>query len=218
MKLTHPSLAVLSALIGLAFSTAGCAQNARPQPVAVTADNPAFAPVAEKRVAGIMSTLALSDAAQAARVKQHVLNFMVTTKNAYEGNAPLTGDALRAALVQARTTLYAALDAEKLTDDQLVTIKNGLSANHFAINYNAFVDLIPALTDEEKTYIRTQLATAFDEAILLNEGSEKGALFHKVRGRINNYLSQRGYDLKQLSVERNERNKNRRSRAATPGS
>jgi|GEM_PF-6876206 hypothetical protein len=216
MKLTPPSLALFSALIGLAFSTAGCAQNARPQPVVVVADNPAFAPVAEKRVTGIMSALKLADAEQAARVKQHILNFMVTTKNAYEGKQPLTGDALREALVQARTAFYAALDSEQLTEDQLIVIKNGLAGGHFNREYNAVQELIPTLTEEEKAYIREQLKSGFDDAIILNDGEAKGAVFHKIRGRNNNYLAKRGYDLKKLSQELKERNQNKRANSAKP--
>ena len=51
------------------------------------------------------------------------------------------------------------------------------------------------------------LQSAVHEAILLNEGTAKGEAFHKMRGRINNYLSKRGYDLKKLSEERNARMK-----------
>ncbi len=211
MKHLLPALALF--LSATALPSTSVAAPAAPTPV--VADIPAHATVAEKRASGIMATLKLADTGQAARVKQHIVNFMLTTKAAYEGKTPLTGDALQQALVKARTELYAALNAEKLTADQQVIIKNGLSANHYKINYDAFLNLIPKLTDEEKIYIHKQLITAFDDAVILNEGEAKGQVFHKVRGRINNYLSKRGYDLKQLSIERNERNQKKKPAAGS---
>jgi hypothetical protein len=186
---------------------------AQPMPSAAVAEDPANNAVAEKRSSGIMATLKLNDAEQAARVKQYIVNFILMLKNVYEGKTPPAGDAKRAALLKAREELYAGMSVEKLTAEQQLVVKNGLSANHFKINYDAFIDLVPKLTDEEKAYIHAQLAEVCDEAVLLNAGTEKGELFHKTRGRINNYLSKRGYDLKALSQERNARNQ-----AAKPAS
>lgn len=201
-----PASRFLAALLlaAAALPPAAIGQSA---PAPVAAEDPANNAVAEKRASGIMDTLKLSDAKQAARVKQHIVNFVISIKNIHEGKNAPAGEAKDAALAKARTELYAGLNAEKLTPEQQVVVKNGLSANHYKINYDAFVDLVPTLTAEEKTYIAEQLTTAFDAAVILNEGTAKGEVFHKVRGKINIYLSKRGYDLKKLSIERNERNK-----------
>jgi hypothetical protein len=217
-KQTIPSFSFRRSAFSLLLAIAALAAmpskaTAQPMPPAVVAEDPANNAVAEKRSSGIMATLKLSDVEQAARVKQYIVNFILTLKNVYEGKNPPAGDAKRAALLKAREALYAGMNVEKLTAEQQLVVKNGLSANHFKINYDAFIDLVPKLTDEEKTYIHTQLAEVCDEAVLLNVGTEKGELFHKTRGRINNYLSKRGYDLKALSVERNARNQ-----AAKPAS
>lgn len=198
-------LSCLLALATLAIPPSpAIAQPTAPTPV--VAEDPAFNAVAERRASGMMATLDLADAARAARVKQHIVNFMIALKNIHEGKNPPSGEARTQALTRVRSDLYSALEAERLSAEQQVVVKNGLSANHFKINYDAFLNLIPRLTDEEKAYLHAQLATGFDEAVILNDGTAKGAVFHKIRGRINNYLSQRGYDLKQLSQERNERN------------
>jgi Protein of unknown function (DUF3826) len=200
-----PSRVVLLAVVIAA--TFPVSVTAAEMPAAVVAEDSANNAVAEKRSSGIMETLKLADKDQAARVKRHIVNFILTLKNIHEGKNAPQGDAKKEALVKARGELYAGLEAEKLTTEQQEVVKNGLSANHFKINYDAFLGLIPKLTDEEKKYIHDQLATGFDEAVLLNEGTAKGDVFHKLRGRINNYLAKRGYDLKQLSIERNARTK-----------
>lgn len=170
----------------------------------IPAEDPAFAPVAERRTGGIMEALEFDDEARAARVRRIVRNFMVDTKNINEGSK-VPDDAKRARLEQARATLFAGFEAEELDEEQRLTILNGLSANHYRINYDAFLNLVPDLTDEQKKYIHEQLADVCNEAILLNSGSEKGELFIHRRGRINNYLSDQGYDLKELSKARNAR-------------
>jgi hypothetical protein len=203
----NPLSRVLLLAAALTVASQWIATSAPEIPQAVVAEDSANNAVAEKRSSGILETLKLVDKEQAARVKRYIVNFILTLKNIHEGKSAPQGDAKTAALVKARGELYAGLEAEKLTTQQQEVVKNGLSANHFKINYDAFLDLVPKLTDEEKTYIHDQLASVFDEAILLNEGTAKGEAFHKVRGRINVYLSKRGYDLKQLSIERNARMK-----------
>lgn len=173
-------------------------------PDPVPAEDPAFAPVAERRTDGIMSAIEFDDPEMAARIRRQVRNFIVDTKNINEGSR-VPDERKRGRLEQARATLESAFDAEELDASRRLAIKNGLSANHYRINYDAFLDLVPGLTAEQKKYIHEQLAEVCDEAILLNSGREKGELFIERRGRINNYLSREGYDLKALSVERNER-------------
>lgn len=183
-------------------------------PAGVVAENPDSVAVAQKRSSGIMEELKLTDAAQAAHVKQGIEDFIVTLKNLHEGKTPPVGDAKKAALADARTKLYAMLDAEKLTDDQKLIVKNGLVANHYRINYDAFLFLVPDLKPEEKQQIHDILSDAFDDAIVLNSGTAKGQAFEKRRGRVNAYLSKQGYDLKALSKVRNEKLQQRKVKPA----
>lgn len=178
-------------------------------PEPVVAENPAFQPVAESRADEAIKPLDLKDAGRAARVRRYVLNFIIDAKNINEGSK-VPENEKRGELEQARAALYAGFEAEKLDEEQRLVIKNGLSANHFRINYDAFLELVPNLTPEQKAYIHEQLAEVTHEAILLNSGSEKGELFVDRRGRINNYLSDQGYDLKALSVARNQRIRSQR--------
>lgn len=192
-------------VVALSLSGASVTTFAQEMPPAVTAEDPAIVAVAERRSSGMVEALKLEDADKSARIKQHVVNFIITLKNIHEGKDAPTGDAKQAELEKARDALYGGLDAEQLTEAQKLVIKNGLSANHYRINYDAFLNLVPTLTDEEKQYIHEQLAEVCERAILLNSGEAKGELFKNRRGRINNYLSERGYDLKALSEVRNAR-------------
>lgn len=180
------------------------AASAAELPTRLTAENPDFQPVAERRTDGILEDLTLQKAEQAPQIRRYVLNFIIRTKNINEGST-VPENQKRQELEKARTALYAGFDAVDLSDEQRLVIKNGLSANHYRINYDAFIDLVPDLTAKQKQYIHEQLAEVCHEAILLNSGSEKGEMFMKTRGRINNYLSDQGYDLKELSVARNAR-------------
>ncbi|MGC4032857.1 MAG: DUF3826 domain-containing protein [Tepidisphaeraceae bacterium] len=114
-----------------------------------------------------------------------------------------------------RSTLYASLDAEKLNDAQKEVVKNGLCANYYRINYDAFLFLVPDLKPEEKQQIHDILIDAYDEAIVLNTGDAKGKAFEKRRGKINVYLTKQGYDLKALSKIRNEKLQQRKVKPAT---
>ena len=174
----------------------------------VAAAVPGFTTVAEGRAEGIVKSLELGDVEKTARVKRDIVNFIIRVKNVHEG-PEVSEEEKRPRLDEARRLLYAGFDTEKLTDGQRLIIKNGLCANHFKINYDSFLELVPKLTADQKTYIHKEFAEVCDEAILLNSGTEKGALFVKRRGRVNTYLSKQGYDLKALSIERNERNKAR---------
>ena len=59
----------------------------------------------------------------------------------------------------------------------------------------AFKDMIPSLTEEQKKYIYDNLVEAREHAMDAGSSKEKHAWFGKYKGRINNYLSAKGYDL-----------------------
>ena len=56
--------------------------------------------------------------------------------------------------------------------------------------------MIPTLTQEEKAQIMAWLVEAREFAIDAENSNKKHAAFGKYKGRINNYLAKRGYDLK----------------------
>jgi hypothetical protein len=56
--------------------------------------------------------------------------------------------------------------------------------------------MIPTLTNEQKAQIMTWLVEAREYAMDAETSEKKHGWFGKYKGRINNYLSAAGYDLK----------------------
>lgn len=83
-----------------------------------------------------------------------------------------------------------------LTDEQIDAVKDGMTYGRLKRDYNAQLEMIPTLTEEEKTQILVWLKEAREYAIDSGDSKQKHFWFDKYRGRTNNWLSSRGYDLK----------------------
>jgi hypothetical protein len=81
------------------------------------------------------------------------------------------------------------------TEEQIDQVKDGLTYNVLNVTYVAMQEMVPSLTDEEKQQIYMWLLEAREHAIDGGSSKEKHGWFGKYKGRINNYLSDRGYDL-----------------------
>lgn len=87
--------------------------------------------------------------------------------------------------------------SKELNSDQIDDIKDGMTLGALSHNYRGFTEMIPTLTEEEKTYIHNELLKARDEAMNMGSSEDKQNIFRKYKGKINNWLSaERGYDLK----------------------
>lgn len=87
---------------------------------------------------------------------------------------------------------------------QIEKVKDGLTYGVLPITYKGYLDMIPTLKAEEKQYIYDALVEAREKAMDGGSSDEKHGVFGKYKGRINNYLSARGYN---LTKEREEWNK-----------
>lgn len=85
--------------------------------------------------------------------------------------------------------------AVNLSEEKIEAIKDGMTYGVLPKTYKAFLEMIPSLTTDEKDYIYNNLKEAREYAIDGGSSKEKHAWFGKYKGRINNYLSERGYDL-----------------------
>ncbi len=92
-----------------------------------------------------------------------------------------------------------------MTYEQVDQIKDGMTYSVMPNTYAAFVDMIQELTDEQKKQIWVWLYEARERAIDQGSSKEKHKMFGKYKGRINNYLSKEGYDLKTQSEAWEER-------------
>ena len=85
--------------------------------------------------------------------------------------------------------------ASLLSPEQVIKVKDGMTYNVVAVTYNAYVDMIPSLKQEEKEQIMAWLVEARESAMDAESSEKKHAWFGKYKGRINNYLSKQGYNV-----------------------
>ena len=134
----------------------------------------------------------------------------------------LTGDAKKQAQAfaesQKDSKLYRshfAFDANLslfLDEAGIETVKDVMTYNVVKVTYDAQCDMIPTLKEEEKVQILAWLKEAREFAIDAESSRKKREAFGKYKGRINNYLSKRGYD---LTKEREEWAKRVKARGGT---
>lgn len=163
----------------------------------------------------IVDKLAIADAAVAEDVRNIIANRYFELNDIYEvrdarlaavKEQGLTGEAKQQAQDFARyecdSKLYrshfafpAALSLY-LTDEQVTAVMDGMTFGVVKVTYDSHLDMIPSLTEEEKAQIRVWLEEARELAVDAESSKKKHEVFGKYKGRINNYLAKRGYDLK----------------------
>jgi uncharacterized membrane protein len=192
------------------FSTiAACAQDS-----AAIAEA-AYTKSITERSAKIIQTLDISDSIQ----YQQVLSILVqqyrninqaqqVQKNAANAIKQQTVDAAEIATQIKQTEVLKASHLEQyhqafiaqatplLTEKQMELLKDGITYRIFPITYAAYLDMIPTLIDAQKVKIFEWLKEARELAMDGESSEKKHAVFGKFKGRINNYLSSEGYDLK----------------------
>jgi hypothetical protein len=109
-----------------------------------------------------------------------------------------------AALYSQHAAYIGSLSAE-LTQDQIETIKDGMTYGVVKLTYEGYLNLLPELTDEQKRYIYKNLIEAREHAMDAGSSKAKHAWFGKYKGRINNYLSDEGYNLKEAELKRKKK-------------
>lgn len=82
------------------------------------------------------------------------------------------------------------LDAEQVT-----AVMDGMTYGVVKVTYDSHLDMIPTLTEEEKLQLMAWLIEAREFAVDAENSNKKHAAFGKYKGRYNNYLAKRGYDL-----------------------
>ena len=92
-----------------------------------------------------------------------------------------------------------------LNDKQVETIKDAMTYNLFHIRYDDFMDLLPNLTESDKNRVYHWLVEAREFSMDFETPRKMRQMFTKYRGRINNYLSSRGYDLRKATEEQEAR-------------
>jgi hypothetical protein len=100
-----------------------------------------------------------------------------------------------------------------LTPDQVVAVKDGLTYGVLPVTYAAYQDMLPQLTAAQKSQIMIWLTEAREKAMDAESSEKKHGWFKKYKGRINNYLSSAGIDMKKAGEAWQERIKARANKS-----
>jgi hypothetical protein len=202
-------------LVLLAFFSTAMAQSKQVN------EEQAYLKVIDQRAQKIVATLEIKDAAKAKRVKDiiasryHQLNDWQNAEESKVKAAKAKNSADKAAL-KAQIASYekeeeAKIDSShkdyilalsrELTPQQVDKVKDGMTYNVLPITYKGYQEMIPDLTNKQKEQIFAWLTEAREHAIDAGSSEKKHWWFGKYKGRINNYLSAQGYDLKKEGEE-----------------
>ena len=83
-----------------------------------------------------------------------------------------------------------------LNPAQIDQVKDGMTYGVLPLTFKGYLAMIQNLTEEQKQQIMVWLVEAREHAMDAGSSDEKHKWFGKYKGRINNYLSSVGYDLK----------------------
>ena len=171
-------------------------------------EDTAYTRVITERAGKIVATLGLPDSAAFYRVRTIVagqyraLNTVYAVRDSLLKQHPT--DSLKKIIQQdvdtkiaGLHTAYLATLTKVLDSGQIDKIKDGMTYNVRQVTFNAYVQMIPQLTDQQKAIIMTDLIEAREHAMDAESSEKKHAWFGKYKGRINNYLSSQGLNTKQ---------------------
>lgn len=168
--------------------------------------------VIAQRADKIVAMLALTDSAQSKRVSKvvaqqyHDLNHLHEQhKTAKKGI--VEPDKIKELEVETNRQLsqlhiqYLAQLNKELSLAQIEKIKDGMTYGVLPKTYRAYQEMLPYLTEVQKAQILAYLTEAREHAMDAESSEKKHAWFGKYKGKINNYLSAQGIDMKKESQE-----------------
>jgi hypothetical protein len=200
-------LAVIAIQLGIfAINQPLLAQPVLSTPAATDAEKEAFyATTIENRVGDILKALNLSDPEKAKAVHDILVNqyhelrvrdATIDTRlkvNGKEVNYANRAEQLAIQSKPLHEQFLAKLGAV-LGPDDIEKIKDLMTYNKVKVTYNAYCEMVPGITDEDKAKIMELLKAAREEAIDGGSAPEKSAIFQKYKDQINSYLNSHGHD------------------------
>jgi hypothetical protein len=97
--------------------------------------------------------------------------------------------------------------AALLTPEQCDIVKDKMTYDVRVQTFKVYCEILPDLTDKQKATIRDLLLAGREEALVAGSAEGKHEKFRIAKGKIANYLSQQGYDLKKAEAEWNTKQK-----------
>ncbi|MGF1924116.1 MAG: DUF3826 domain-containing protein [Bacteroidia bacterium] len=184
------------------------------------ANNEAYIKVITERSTKLIAALKIDDAVKAEKVRDIVrdqYNSLNDVYNARDVNKKVIKEKitdkleLDAALAKEHANTEKQTDklhaeylkklAKHLNAQQIEAVKDGMTYGVLPLTYKAYQEQILTLTDAQKKQILIWLTEAREKAMDAESSDKKHAMFGKYKGKINNYLSAAGYDLKKEGIE-----------------
>jgi hypothetical protein len=92
-----------------------------------------------------------------------------------------------------------------LTPTQVEQVKDKMTYGKVKVTYDAYLDIVPKLTDADKTKIMDLLKAAREKAVDGGSASEKSEIFNQYKEKINDYLNANGHDVAKAYKDWNAR-------------
>lgn len=162
----------------------------------------------------IIQALSLTDSALFYQVQTLVANEYAATKNihdnfnkqvaaASENATTIEADRMASLKVQHNQFIHDL--SSLLSSNQIDVIKDGMTYGVLPKTFKGYQEMLLALTPAQKEKIYAYLLEAREYAMDAESSEKKHAWFGKYKGKINNYLSSEGYDMKKEGIAWKER-------------
>lgn len=170
-----------------------------------TVEDAAYWETVVKRGENIVSKISIEDAAKSERVSKIVAQQYVDLRTIHDArDAAIAAGGSEAQLrQQARLDVFelhyaflAKLSAE-LDQAQVEQVKDGMTYGVLPNTYRRYMMLLPDLEEEHRRWIYAALVEAREYAMDEGSSDEKHRRFGKYKGRINNYVSALGINMKE---------------------
>lgn len=155
------------------------------------ADEAAHLQVLADRATKIVDALKLENPELATRVRDEIAQQYLSLGKLHDAGQP------DPAAIDALHRRFIARLAAQLTPVQVDQVKDGMTYGVAPITFDGYQQMLPELTDEQRREIHAHLLEAREYAMDAGSSDAKHAVFGQYKGRINNYLSKAGIDLKQ---------------------
>ena len=205
-RLLHVKKIILAVVLLLLYSVAVHAQQST---------DTAYQKVLAERTAKIVNTLGITDAAVYKKVQQQLIDQYISLNTIQDKSKatvaaikakPLSKGEIDTAVKKEDENKTAALKKlhnefisklkSTITEEQIEKIKDGMTYSILPVTWKAYQEMIPRLTQVQKDKMYGWLLEARELAMDEGSSDKKHAVFGKYKGRINNYLSAEGYDMK----------------------
>ena len=202
----NPRILTASTALALALCSVNTfAQSNTTPPVSAAELETLYTTTIEDRTAGIMKELSLTNDMDAAAVHDIIIaQYRVMRARDALIDAQLTALGKdvsyknRAGQLQAESKplhdYFFARLADKLTPEQVEKVKDKMTYNKVKVTFDAYVAIVPGLTDTDKAKVLELLKAAREAAVDGGSAPEKTAIFQKYKDQINDYLNASGHD------------------------